>query len=136
MEEFGPEIAYPTVRQVIETNRRMIETFGGSFSPPDNCRNRFSLEYILEAIQSPVYGHELFPTLKEKAAALAHEIIASHVFIDGCKRTATAVAHQFLLINGVPVFYDHTLEDMAVAMAQGNATREDFLEWLHHHQVD
>ena len=136
MEEFGREVAYPTIEQVIDTNRRMIQAFGGSFTPPDNCRYRQSLEYILDAIKLRIYDRELFPTLKEKAAALAYEIISTHVFIDGCKRTGVWVAYEFLVANGVPIVYDRTVEDVAVEMARGTASREDFLQWLHSHQPD
>jgi death-on-curing protein len=114
----------------------MIEAVGGSFTPPDNGRNRRSLEYILDAIRFRIYDRELFPTLKEKAAALAYEIISAHVFIDGCKRTGVWIAYEFLVANAVPIVYDRTVEDIAVDMARGTAGREDFLHWLHSHQPD
>lgn len=134
MEELGREVAYPTLEQVIDTNRRMIQAFGGSFVAPDNCRYRHSLEYILDAIKMRVYDRELFPTLKEKAAALAYEIISAHVFFDGCKRTGVWMAYEFLAANAVPIVYDRTVEDIAVEMARGTASRDDFLQWLHSHQ--
>ena len=81
MEEFGKEIAYPTIEQICEVNRRMIEEFGGLFVPPNNLLNLDALEYILSAIKVTVYGREIYSTLKEKASAIAYYIISRHVFI-------------------------------------------------------
>jgi len=134
MEEISPEIAYPSLNQVIDVNRRMIELSGGSFTPPTNLRNRNSLEYILIAIRRPVFGRSLFSSLKEKAASLTFEIIVSHVFFDGNKRTGIHLAWEFLKSNGISVYLDLTAEEIAVELAKGNATRDDFLEWLHNHQ--
>lgn len=136
MEEFGKEIVYPSIEQIIDVNRRMIQAFGGSFEPPNNCRYRQGLEYILDAVKAPIFGRELFPTLKSKAAALAYEIISSHAFFDGCKRTGIWVAYEFLVANEVPIYYDRTVEEMAVGMARATTTRDDFLRWLHAHQTD
>lgn len=136
MEEPRAAIAYPTIDQIIEVNRRMIQEFGGSFSPPTNLINRNSLEYILEAISRPVFGRHLFLSLKDKAAALAFEIIAAHVFIDGNKRTATHTAWEFLRSNQIGVYLDHSVEDIAVAVASRTASRDDLLSWLHSHQTD
>ena len=92
MEVPRSEIVYPTLTQVVEVNRRMIAMSGGYFYPPDNLQNRDPLAYILDAVQYPVFGVHLFPTLMEKAAALGYEIIASHVFFDGNKRTGIHMA--------------------------------------------
>jgi death-on-curing protein len=114
----------------------MIDDSGGLFMPPDNLLNRNSLVYILDAIARPIYGHELFPTPKEKAAALGFEIIASHVFFDGNKRTGIYMAWAFLQWNGIRVVLDHSIEDLAVDMASSEADRDDLLEWLHDHQPE
>ena len=52
MEDSGREIVYPTVEQICEVNRRMIEEFGGLFIPPNNMLNLGALEYILDAVKS------------------------------------------------------------------------------------
>jgi death-on-curing protein len=109
----------------------MIEASGGYFSPPDNLRNRESLEYILDAIENPIFGTCIFPTITEKAAALAHNIIVSHVFFDGNKRTAMHTAWMFLQSNGVNMQPDSTVEDIALGIATGTSTRSDLCSWLH-----
>lgn len=134
MEGFGRQVVYPTVEQICEVNRRMIDSFGGRFVPPDNFQNRGSLEYIIVAIESPLFGQDIYPTLKQKAAAIAYQIISRHVFIDGNKRTAVHTAWEFLQSNEIPLYLDPTIVDLAVAVAQGSAGYGELLEWLHSHQ--
>lgn len=45
-------------------------------------------------------GADLYPTVFEKAAALARGIICNHVSLDGNKRTGLAAAGRFLAYNG------------------------------------
>jgi len=134
MEDAGREIVYPSVGQICDVNCRMIESYGGSFSNPDNLHNLGALEYILVAVTSRIYGKDLFPTLKEKAAAIAHQIISRHVFYDGNKRTAIHIAWEFLHSNGVHVVLEESIVDLAEAIAGGTATYEQFFQWLHGHQ--
>jgi death-on-curing protein len=137
MENSGQEIAYPTIEQICEVNRRMIEEeeFGGSFLEPDNLNNLNALEYILDAIQFSMYGITFYPTLKEKAAAIAHHIIARHVFHDGNKRTGAHIAWEFLRANGREVFLDQSIVELTIAIAKSEASQEVLLQWLHEHQI-
>ncbi|MGB8213851.1 MAG: type II toxin-antitoxin system death-on-curing family toxin [Anaerolineales bacterium] len=133
MEKISSEIVYPTIEQIIDVNRRMIEISGGSFTPPDNFRNFSSLSYILVAIVYPIYGINLFSTLIEKAAGLAYEIIASHIFLDGNKRTGLHIAWEFLKANGVEIYLDASAEEIALGIANKEATRDDLVNWLINH---
>jgi len=134
MDDFGSEVAYPTVEQICEVNRRMIDQFGGFFQPPDNLLNLDSLKYVLDITALPLCGFYLYPTLKEKAAAIAHQIISRHIFHDGNKRTATSIAWEFLRSNGMPVFIEQSILGLTEAIAQRVATYEELLAWLHGHQ--
>ncbi len=134
MESLGREIAYPTAEQIYEINRHMVERYGGYFDPPHNVSNASALDYILQAVSSPVFSSELYPTLKEKAAALAFHIITRHVFMDVNKRTGIHTAWEFLHANGVDVTLDESIVDLAEGMARGTRDFHDLLEWLHHHQ--
>ena len=130
----GREIVYPTIDQICEVNRRMVEESGGLFLPPQNLNNLNALEYILVAIEFTIYRREIYPNLKEKAAAIAHQIISRHVFIDGNKRTGFHIAWEFLQANGIRLFLDLTLVDLAETVASGNAGYDEVLQWLHSHQ--
>jgi death on curing protein len=134
MEKTSSEIVYPTIEQIINVNRRMIDISGGSFTPPNNFSNSGSLLYILMAIVYPIYGTNLFNTIIEKAAGLAYEIIASHIFLDGNKRTGLHVAWEFLKANGVEIFLDESAETIALDIANKVATRDDLVNWLNNHK--
>lgn len=136
MEISSSEVVFPTLEQICEVNRTMIDKFGGIFYEPDNLLNRNSLEYILIAIEFPVGGTQLYPTVKDKAAALANTIVAGHVFNDGSKRTGALITWQFLNSNQKPVFIDNTVEELLLDMAEGKAGYEEMLNWLHNHQEE
>jgi death-on-curing protein len=132
----GQVVFYPTIEQICQVNRRMIQEFGGLFIPPDNLLNENPLEYVLDAVRYPIdgLGLYLYPTLKERASAIACRIISGHVFNDGNKRTATHVAWMFLRSNGIPLFLDPTIIDLTEAVAKGEASHDHLLKWLHDHQ--
>lgn len=134
MESPSGEIAYPKPEQIYEVNRRMIETYGGRFDLPQNLLNPAALEYVLAAISSSFFSVEPYPTLKDKAAALAYHIITRHVFMDGNKRTGVHISWEFLRSNGVEITLDDTVIDLAVAVADGSKELDHFLGWLHDQQ--
>jgi death-on-curing protein len=76
---------FPTYEQIVEANNRIIGRYGGS---GHQVLNGGPLHYAIECIEHSVFGVELHPTIVEKACKLAHQIVTSHVFIDGNKRTA------------------------------------------------
>lgn len=133
MERTGWNIKYLTEDVICDINKRTIERYGGRpYSVADrNQANRSSLLYILEAIQYPIFGQDLYPTLVEKAAALGWTINAKHVFHDGCKRTGMMAVWEFLEANGVTVQWDiDEAKQISLDIAEGKTTYNDFLLWL------
>lgn len=57
------------------------------------------LEGILAAVYQNVFGQEVYPSIKEKAAHLLYFLIKDHPFADGCKRIAAATFLTFLSKN-------------------------------------
>lgn len=51
--------------------------------------------------QASAFGHDAYPTLWDKAAALFHSLARNHCFVDGNKRTAWASSWAFLRLNGI-----------------------------------
>jgi death-on-curing protein len=49
------------------------------------------------------FGHEAYPDVREKAAALLHSLCMNHALIDGNKRLAWAAARVFLALNDIPL---------------------------------
>jgi death on curing protein len=128
---------YPTLEDICLINRQMIERSGGSFFPPDNLLYSGKLDYLLASIAGPIFGHDRYPTLHEKAAGLTERIIVGHIFHDGNKRTGVAAGWAFLGMNKISIVLDETIADLAVALAERTATFQDVLQWFRApHQVD
>ncbi len=71
------------------------EKLGGLFgNEKDN-----SFKSALETIYQTFDGHELYPSIEEKAANLLYFVVKNHAFSDGNKRIAAAVFAWFLERN-------------------------------------
>jgi death-on-curing protein len=78
---------YLTVEQVMRIHARSIAQFGGDAGVRD-------LGLIDSAVAQPrasFGGKDLYPTLAEKAAALAFSLVKNHPFADGNKRTPGSI---------------------------------------------
>jgi death-on-curing protein len=108
---------------------------GGEFFPPENLINSGSLEWVLDAIQYPLFGIDHYPTIVEKAAILAWTIIEGHVFFDGCKRTGMSTLDGFLRLNGCSLnaSNDEVVEaacEVAKAHTGEGYSYEQFVHWI------
>lgn len=121
-----------TFDDICRINKEWIERYGGRYVAVDNnLRSRASLEYILGAIQYQIFGYDRFPTLVDKAAALAWWIIAGHMFWDGNKRTGMQSAIELLELNGVTTSFDvDSTIQIALAVANGNITLQELSELI------
>ncbi len=105
----------------------LIKDFGGTAGVYDFTDSK--IESIL-AQQYPYFGHDKYPTIFDKAAALMYFFIKGHCFRDGNKRLGVDVAIVFLTING---YEDHLPEDeiyeiaMMVAASQARGEEVDQL---------
>lgn len=78
------------------------------------------LESALARPAATAFGHDAYPDLHVKAAALLHSLCTNHALIDGNKRLAFAAAAVFLAINGqVLVVDDDAQYEMVMAVAAG-----------------
>lgn len=68
----GKPVRFLRQDEIVEINRRMILRYGGFFAEgDDNLANPGALDYVLTAIRGSFFGHVPYPSLLEKAAALA-----------------------------------------------------------------
>ena len=69
-----------------------------------------------------VFGHDAYPDLFEKAAALMHSLMGNHALIDGNKRLAWSASVVFLGLNGlgVPTIDVDTAADFVFSIAKGD----------------
>ena len=79
-------------------------------------------------------GDDLYPSLSEKAAALAFSVIKNHPFFDGNKRIGHALMEAFLLLNGYELRADvDEQEKIILELASGLGTRDAFVRWIRDH---
>lgn len=70
------------------------------FSYLGGDQGRAKLESALAQPRQTFAGEFLYPTMSDKAAALAWSITKNHPFVDGNKRAALTTVNLFLLMNG------------------------------------
>jgi death-on-curing protein len=86
-----PSRIYPTVAETIETQRLLIEEFGGLHG----IRDRGVLESAVLRPQNGYYGN-----LIEEASALMESLANNHAFLDGNKRVSFVMTDAMLRANG------------------------------------
>lgn len=77
---------------------------------------------------------DLYPTLSDKAAALAYSLVLNHPFIDGNKRVGHAATETFLVLNGheIDAGIDEQ-ESLMIDLASGKLSREALAQWIASH---
>lgn len=126
-------VNYLTHQEIVLINRKMILHFGGLYSSPDNIKNRDALNYLIDAVQSEVFGEELYPDISSKASLYLYNIISNHIFNDGTKRTGLEAAILFLEKNNVvllPEVTNDELISLALEVASGNMDFKSVVDWF------
>lgn len=82
---------YPTVAETIETQRLLVEEFGGIHGIRD-------LGLLESAVLRPQNGY--YTNLIDEAAALMESLANNHAFLDGNKRTSFVMTDVLLRLNG------------------------------------
>jgi death on curing protein len=118
--------------QIESLQRKLIDETGGAHG----IRDVGAVESAIAQPRMMFGGADLYPTIEEKAAALAFSLIKNHPFIDGNKRIGLAAAALFLRANG----YDFSattdeLEDIILRLAASELTREEWNTWVRDHVI-
>jgi len=104
---------------------------------PMGIRDLGALDSALAQPLMTFDGGDLYPTLLEKAAALAYSIVKNHPFVDGNKRTAHAAMEVFLLLNESELVASvDEQERLMLALASGALGRAALVEWLGRHMLN
>ena len=118
---------YLSLKTVLAIHERSLEEYGGDAG----VRDPGLLESAVAQPRARFGGEDLYPSLAEKAAALAFSLVKNHPFFDGNKRTGYGAMLMFLSRNG------HTInappdehEATFVSLAAGTMDREELLAWL------
>ncbi|WP_374711773.1 type II toxin-antitoxin system death-on-curing family toxin [Symbiobacterium terraclitae] len=126
-------LIYLTTDHLIALHRRVIAETGG----PPGVRELGGVQSALARPFASYGGQALYPTLEEKAAALAEGISRNHPFVDGNKRMAIAAGCLFLMLNGREITAtEQELEQTAWALAVREIELADLAEWFRNHSKD
>lgn len=90
---------YLSGEDILVLHARIIDATGGAHG----VRDAHLLASLLEKPRMKFGGKELYRGIFHKAATYLEALVTYHVFIDGNKRTALAVAARFLFINGYAI---------------------------------
>jgi death on curing protein len=118
---------YLSLETVLAIHRRSIERHGGD----PGVRDLGLIDSALAQPRAGFGGKDLYPSIAEKAAALAFSLVMNHPFLDGNKRTGYGAMLMFLSRNGYAIdapLDEH--ESTFLKLAAGLLDREEFLDWI------
>lgn len=119
-----------TKEQVVSIHSSLIKASGGT----DGVRDEGLLESALESPFQTFDGHDLYPSIIQKAARIGYSLVSNHPFIDGDKRIGIHIMLVFLAINGIDI--SCTQEDLikiGLSLADDTMTFEELSVWLSSH---
>jgi death-on-curing protein len=112
----------------LAANERLVALFGGSAAGP---RDETLFQAALSRPLSKWHYEEPRPDLFDLVAAYAFALCKGHVFHDGNKRTAHAVAFAFLMLNGwrhgAP---EHEVVQTMLGVADGSVAEVELAAWF------
>lgn len=118
---------YLTKEQILLIHSMLIDETGGSHG----VRDYHAILSLEDLPRQSVFGKELYPTVFEKAAVLARNIIMNHPFLDGNKRTGMTAASVFLENNGYEInVRKGKIEAFALSMVKERLSIKDIAKWF------
>ena len=120
-------------KDVVLINKLTIQDVGGNFVPPFNFLHESNLDYLIEIVESEMFGSQMYPEIYHKAGVYMYNIIANHIFQDGNKRTGLESALLFLQLNGYDLketVTNETLTNFTLSVAAGERTLEEIQKWF------
>lgn len=121
---------YLNLYYILKIHSIVVDVSGGTHG----IRDKHLLESIVEKPKTSFGGKDVYLNIFTKAAIYLESIANYHVFVDGNKRTAFAVANRFLSINGyeLTIARYETVEFM-VTVAKDKTSVEQIALWLEQH---
>ena len=116
-----------TIKTILRLHELSIITYGGS----QGIRDQGLMESAIARPYQTFGGEDLYPTVFEKAAALAESIIINHPFIDGNKRTGLLAMLVILEIGNFKITgsNDDTY-NFTIQISTGEIKFEEIVIWL------
>jgi death on curing protein len=121
---------YLRLGHVLQIHRAVVAATGGDH----RGRDLAALESALAQPRMSFGGEDLYVTVAQKAAALAHSLVTNHPFVDGNKRVGHAAMELFLVINGYELSASEVEQEANVLqLAAGQLTRAEWTIWVESH---
>ena len=121
---------YLTLGEVVALHRALVAATGGA----DGVRDFGALESALAQPKATFDGTDLYPSVVDKASALAYGLAMNHPFLDGNKRIAHAAMAVFLELNGRHVVASiDEQERLMLDLAAGHVSRLELTTWIASH---
>ncbi|MCL2743709.1 MAG: type II toxin-antitoxin system death-on-curing family toxin [Planctomycetaceae bacterium] len=118
------------LQRVLQIHESQIKLFGGS----TGIRDLGLLESALAMPQASFGGAYLHSGSFAMAAAYLFHIVSNHPFLDGNKRTGTAVALFFLTLNGIEHDFDiDVLTSLVLSVACGEIGKDKIAAFFRKH---
>ena len=112
---------YLNKKQILFLHGELMKKFGGL----DGLRDEKLFESAISAPLQTFDGHDLYPSLLEKAVQLCYGLVKNHPFIDGNKRIGLHAMLVFLMANNISVECDEKiLIDLIFRIADGTLTKK------------
>ncbi len=114
MDNLRQHIRYLTIAEILEAAEKHVGNY--------QFLHKDQLDYLVEVVCAKFGDGELYPTLPQKAAVYAHQIIAGHIFLDGNKRIGMNCALLFLEFNGctLRLDIDDSIIELGFKIADGS----------------
>ena len=123
---------YLTLEEVIDLHALVLQQSGGM----PGIRDANALDSAVAQPAMAFGGQDLYPSIADKAAALAFSLVMNHPFFDGNKRIGHAAMETFLVLNGheLSATADEQ-EQVILQLAAGQMKRPDFADWVRNHVI-
>lgn len=115
-----------SVTEVISMHENVINVYGGVHG----IRGKGLLSSIVIGVFQTFGGNELYPTDKDKVCRLYYMFVTNQVFLDGNKRTATALCMFLNKKWGIrsAIFDTYSPHRLSLDVANGKISYEELLE--------
>ena len=123
-----PLVLYPSVDEIIETNRRVLREIRVKKADRYKVLSRRKIEAALQKMS------EETGDIYDKAAVLLTELVHGHAFASGVRRTAFAATISFLRVNGESPGIPHDPEVLR-GIREAFYTQQEIKEWLKGNEI-
>ena len=114
-------------KQITYLYQQILNQSGGTFG----LRDQGLLESAIVRPQASFGGHDLYPDIHRKAAALFHSLIKNHPFVDGNKRVAFEAMRLFLRLNDWDIKASADAKvSFVMDVAAGKLNEEAIATWI------